>query len=199
INMTTVVPQPKRRGTWGWGHLILFLLVLGAVLGGFYFFAYQWSFYLGGNFHILPMWQGVGKAHARSGDYVFYVLIYPETRNMKTYLHTNLTGTANVCTPRGEDMFLVLGGGMRRHLNVSTDGEEIGLYVHRRSWSGVSPQAAPPKLEFHGHWRNPSLVMDDQGTIAKAFLPDGTVAHDRNHNHSNAPEVVPIIFSACSV
>jgi hypothetical protein len=175
------------------------MLLLSTVLGGFYFFAYRWSFYLGGNFHILPMWQGVGKAHARSGEYVLYVLIYPETRNLKTYLHTNLTGTANVCTSRGEDIFLVLGGGMRRNLSVSTDGEEIGLYVHRRSWSGGSPQAAPPRLEFQGHWRNPNLVMDDQGTIAKAFLPDGTVAPDRNHNHSNAPEVVPITFSAGSV
>jgi hypothetical protein len=77
------------------------MLLLSTVLGGFYFFAYRWSFYLGGNFHILPMWQGVGKAHARSGEYVLYVLIDPETRNLKTYLHTNLTGTANVL-PREE-------------------------------------------------------------------------------------------------
>ncbi len=174
------------------------MLILGAGFGGFYFFAYRWAFYLGGNFHILPMWQGVGKAHTRSGDYVFYVLIYPETRDMKTYLHTNLTGTANVCTPRGEDIFLVLGGGMGRHLNVSTNGEEIGLYVHRRSYSGVSLQAAPPRLEFQGHWRNPNLVVDDQGTIAKAFLPDGSVGPG-NRTHSNVPEVVPITFSAGSV
>jgi hypothetical protein len=177
----------------------LFLLLLGTGLGGFYFFAYRWAFYLGGNFHMVPMWQGVGKVHAKSGNYVFYVVFYPETRDMKTYLTTSLTGTANVCTPRGEDIFLVLGGGMRRHLNVSTDGEEIGLYVHRRSYSGISPQAAPPKLEFRGHCRNPNLVMDDRGTIAKAFLPDGNVETDRNHNNNNFPEVVPITFSAGSV
>ena len=63
-----------------------------------------WAFYLGGKFHILPYWQGWGKAHAKSGDYLLYVQIEPTSRGSGMHLETNLTGTAYVCTP-GERTF----------------------------------------------------------------------------------------------
>jgi hypothetical protein len=189
--------QPARRGNWGFGHLILLLLLIGAVVGAVFAYAYPWAFYLGGKFHVLPWWEGVGKAHARSGDYVFYVWIAPETRDVKTYLETNLTGSAEVCTPRGEDIVLTLGGGMRRHLGKSTDGEKIGLYVHRLT----IPSSAihhEPSLQFSGHWQNPQLVMDDGGSIGEAFGPDGRVLYGKDKSRTHSSEVVSITFSAGS-
>ena len=51
------------------------------------------------------------------------------------YLETNLTGDAYVCTPRGENIRLRLGGGMRKHLNLSTDGEAIHFYMNHWLWN----------------------------------------------------------------
>ena len=51
-----------------------------------------------------------------------------------------------------------------------------------------------PSLELRGHWHNPNLVMDDKGSIAKAFLPDGTVYRSHDKKRTYTPEVVPITF-----
>jgi len=32
-------------------------------------------------------------------------------------------------------------------------------------------------LTFRGRWQNPNLVVDDGGTLTRAFLPDNTVYH----------------------
>lgn len=183
-----------RRGTARWGSFILLVLLIVGGIGAIFATSYRWAFYLGGSFHVIPWWQGVGHAHAKSGDYVIYVRIGPETRDMKTHLSTNLTGMAQICTPRGEDIVLTLGGGMRRHLNVSTDGENISLYVHRLKIIRT-PSNNPPELRFEGHWANPKLVMDDHGTIGQAFAPDGSVLYGKDLYHSHNTEVVPIIFS----
>jgi hypothetical protein len=102
-------PRVKpRRGCVGclWQTLWQCTLILG--LGAILVIAmtglfYPWAFYLGGRFHILPYWQGWGKLHAKSGDYVLFVQFEPTPRGSKMYLETNLTGIAYVCTPRGEN------------------------------------------------------------------------------------------------
>ena len=150
-----------------------------------------WAFYMGGKFHITPYWQGWGRAHTANGDYLIYVLISPSSNSSKMYLSTSVAGRVNVCTPRGENLALKMRGGMRKHLNLSTDGESIWLGMHRMSWRQFNGDYSP-SLELRGHWQNPNLVMDDEGSIAKAFRPDGTPygAHDRNRSPSK--EVVPI-------
>ena len=58
-----------------------------------------------------------------------------------------------------------LGGGMPKHLNLSTDGESIHLYMNY--WPlgyGSFITDHRPSLHFHGHWQNPKIVMDDGGT-----------------------------------
>src|ERR1041385_8409880 len=128
LNPALQAPHRPRFGCLGclWQCLLIFLLAgagLVAITGVFA----PWAFYMGGKFHALPYWQGWGKLHAPGGDYLIYVLIEPTPRGSRMYLETNLTGSANVCTPRGEDISLRLGGGMRKHLNLSTDGEAIHL------------------------------------------------------------------------
>lgn len=171
------------------------LVVVGIVMLAATAVFSPWAFYLGGSFHVLPWWQGWGKAHAKSGDYLLYVRINPSTKGSKMYLETNLGGEAYLCTPRGEKFTLKLGGGMRRHLNVSTDGEAIGLYMYYTPWNYSFTNDDRPRLELHGHWRNPNLVMDDKGSIAKAFQLDGTVYHGRGLPPAYAPEIVPITFT----
>jgi len=61
--------RKRRTGCLGCLWQLVVLLTLGSVLliaitGVFY----PWAFYLGGKFHIVPMWYGWGTAHAQSGD-----------------------------------------------------------------------------------------------------------------------------------
>ena len=156
---------------------------------------YPWAFYLGGKFHIMPFWQGWGRMHSKGGDYLVWVQFEPTPRGSKMYLETNLTGRAFVCTPRGERLPMHLGGGMRKHLNLSTDGEAIHLYMDY--WPlgfGGFITDHRPSLQFRGHWQNPSLLMDDHGSVANAFEPDGTVYRGHSPNRPYSTEGVSITF-----
>jgi len=191
---TSPAPRKARTGCFGCLWQVGLVLVLGAVLmialtGLFY----PWAFYLGGKFHIIPFWQGWGRAHAKSGDYLVWVQFEPTPRGSKMYLASNLRGNAYLCTPRGERLPMHLGGGMRKHLNLSTDGEAINLYMdYWPRWYGQFIGDKRPYLEFRGNWRNPNLVMDDHGSIGRGFQPDGTVYRGHDRNHPYMQEVVPI-------
>jgi hypothetical protein len=153
--------------------LFLALVFMAAVTA----FLYPWAFYLGGKFHILAYWQGWGELHAKSGVYVLFVRIEPTPRGSRLYPRSNLTGVSYLCTPRGERYRLSLGGDMRLHLNLSTDGEPVHLYmIYWPLWYGQFITDHRPNLDFRGHWRNPDLVMDDHGSISRAFQPDGAVS-----------------------
>jgi hypothetical protein len=171
--------------------LVASAILLTAMTGLFY----PWAFYLGGKFHIMPFWQGWGRMHSKGGDYLVWVQFEPTPRGSKMYLETNLTGRAFVCTPRGERLPMHLGGGMRKHLNLSTDGEAIHLYMNY--WPlgfGGFVTDHRPSLQFRGHWQNPNLLMDDHGSVANAFEPDGTVYRGHSPNRPYSTEAVPITF-----
>lgn len=194
-----VVGRKRRFGCFGCLGQVSAIFVLAGIgyvviLGIFA----PWAFYLGGKFHITPYWQGLGKVHAKSGDYLLFLRVEPTSKGSKMYLETNLGGFAYVCTPRGESIRLKMGGGMRKHLSLSTDGEAIHLYMHYWPWNAQFLTEHRPSLDLRGHWQNPNLVMDDQGSIAKAFQPDGSVyqGHDRNRVYS--PEMLPVTFNPSS-
>lgn len=195
-NLAPAVARKHRLGCFGclWKVGLIFILAGIFYLAMIGVFA-PWAFYLGGKFHVIPYWQGWGKLHAKSGDYLMYVQIEPTSRGSRMYLETNLTGDVYVCTPRGENIRLKMGGGMRKHLNLSTDGEAIHLYMNYWPWNADFSTDHRPSLALRGHWQNPKLIMDDDGTIAKAFQPDGTVYHGNGRNRTYSPEVVPITFA----
>ena len=87
---------------------------------------------------------------------------------------------AYVCTSCGEQIQLRLVGSMRPGLHTSFDGETIALDLHYwqafRSLFGADRR---PSFELYGQWRNPNLVLDDRGSLAVAFMPDGSV--NRGH------------------
>ena len=174
---------------------MLVLVASGILLTAMTGLFYPWAFYLGGKFHIMPFWQGWGRMHSKGGDYLVWVQFEPTPRGSKMYLETNLTGRAFVCTPRGERLPMHLGGGMRKHLNLSTDGEAIHLYMDY--WPlgfGGFVTDHRPSLQFRGHWQNPNLLMDDHGSVANAFEPDGTVYRGHSPNRPYSTEAVPITF-----
>jgi hypothetical protein len=176
-----------------WHVGVILVLATIAYLATIGVFA-PWAFYLGGKFHITPYWQGWGRLHAKSGDYLLFVRIQPTSKGSKMYLETNLSGTAHLCTARGENIPLKLGGGMPKHLKLSTDGEAIHLGMGYWPWNAQFVADHSPTLQLRGHWQNPNLVMDDQGSIAKAFQPDGTVYRSHDRNRAYSPEVVPVTF-----
>lgn len=199
VDRAQLAARPKpRRGCFGclWQTLWQCTLVLaaGAVLViALTGLSYPWAFYLGGKFHIIPYWQGWGKLHAKSGDYVLFVQFEPTPRGSRMYLASNLTGYGRLCSPRGEDFRLHLGGSMRPHLSLSTDGEAINLYMsYWPLWYGQFIGERRPSIEVRGHWKNPDLVMDDQGSIFRAFLPDGTVYRGHDPSHPYNGEIVPV-------
>jgi len=196
-NISPRANRTRRKGCLGCIGQVTLLLIGSAILltlmtGVFY----PWSFYLGGKFHIFPMWQGWGRLHSKAGDYLVWVQFEPTPRGSRMYLESNLTGRAYVCTPRGERLPMHLGGGMPKHLPLHTDGQPIHLYMSY--WPpgyGGFISDRRPHLEFRGHWQNPTLVMDDQGSIVNAFEPDGTVYHGHSAHRPYSTEGIPITFA----
>ena len=193
-------PTKPRRGCLGCVGQLVWQLAVVLVLGSILVIAltgvfYPWAFYLGGKFHIIPYWQGGGKLHAKSGDYVLFVRFEPTPRGSRILPASNLRGVGYLCTPRGERFYMHLGGSMRAHLNPSTDGETIHLYMD--NWPGFyGPFMAEhrPSIQLRGHWQNPTLLMDDTGSIFRAFLPDGTVYLGQDPNHPYNGEIVPVML-----
>lgn len=207
------IQAPQRRNGCLTGCLIQSLgaLALGLVLvAALYGMLAPWAYYLGGNtFHINPGWTGWGRMHSNNlGDFAVYVRIQPSFRGSRVYAGSYLSGLGYLCTPRGETFRMHLGGGMRARLPLITNGEKINLYMY--SWPafiGGFTGDHRPGITLRGQWQNPNIVMDDQGSLARAFLSDGTVY--RGHDPQRLPpkEVVPLTLqpgtysdfkSACS-
>jgi hypothetical protein len=184
-------PQSKsRQGCLGCLGKLVVYFVVGAIVVLAITAAFKpWGFFLGGKFHIIPYWQGWGRMQAKSGNYILLVRLEP---NIKGRQSSDIRGVAYLCTPRGERFRLTLTGNMRRNLNLSTDGEAIRLGMSYRPYGSFFSGDARPSLELRGHWQNPNLVMDDNGSISRAFQPDGRVylGHDRNRPY--APEIVQV-------
>jgi hypothetical protein len=183
-------PQGRsRQGCLGCLGKLILLFALGAVLVLGITAAFKpWGFFLGGKFHLLPSWQGWGILHAKSGNYVLQVNV---NTNIKGRRSSDLRGVAYLCTPRGERFRLNLTGNMRKHLNLSTDGEAIQLGMSYRPLGSFSAQPRP-SLELRGHWQNPNLVMDDNGSISRAFQPDGSVYRGHDQSRPYPGEIVPV-------
>ena len=196
-NLPRLAARRAGKGCLGCFGKVSLVLLFGVVLmTAITAVFYPWAFYLGGNFHIIPIWQGWGRLHGNGGDYLVWVQFEPTPRGSGMHLESNLTGRAYLCTPRGERIPMHLGGGMPKHLHLSTDGAPIHLYMDY--WPLVTGGFIAdhrPSIEFRGHWQNPKLVMDDHGSIANAFQPDGTVYRGHDPNHPYSTQGVPITFA----
>jgi len=184
----------RRSGCLGCIPQLVVIFVLAAV--GFVLitavFA-PWGFYMGGKFHIIPTWQGWGTLQAKSGRYQVYVYFYPRPSGSRIMPGPTVGGSAYVCSPRGEHFYMRLRGDMRRGIGLSTDGEKISLYMNNHSsfYSNFTSDYRP-SLELRGQWQNPNLVMDDHGSISRAFEPDGTVYRGHGGSRPYPGDITPI-------
>jgi hypothetical protein len=176
---------------------IIVTLAFGAIFGFVMYAVFApWAFYLGGrSFHIDPVWRGWGRMHSNiSGDYALYIRLMPDMSNDTPGVpHTDLSGSAYICTPRGEIIGLDLYGTMRARLNRFTDGEAITLDI---SYSPVLTRVFNnehrPTLSFRGQWQNPNMALIDTGSLSYAFQPDGTVYRGHDPNSGPPHEIVPL-------
>jgi hypothetical protein len=172
--------QRRRRGCVG--CLIqpaLALLCGGALMYLIFILLAPWNFYFGGHFHLVPGWTGRGWMHSKAagGDYFLFVRLEP---TMPGYRRSPINGNAFICTPKGEKFRLRFGGGMPRGHGTDLRGVPIHMYFY--SWTGL--QLSPdrrPSFDLYGSFGDCELIMEDRGTLAGAFRPDGTLYGPRDH------------------
>lgn len=190
--MNTPAIQPSRRLGCFTRLLLFFVLASITWLAIVAVFA-PWSFFMGGRFHIIPMWQGWGRLHSSTaGDYVLFVTFSPRpgTRGIP-----HVSGNGILCTPRGERFNLNLGGDFEKHLGLDTNGKTAYLYMYNRSGLarqfGFNPDHRP-RLDLRGKWNNPDLVLDDHGTLSHDFEPDGSLYTGHSPNRPASREVMQV-------
>lgn len=181
------MPAP-RRARHGCFIQVLGALVFGVVMvAGIQAVFNPWGFYMGGHFHIIPSWTGWGQLHSnRAGDYALLVSFSPKTGRGLGLTH--VSGTAVICTPRGEQYKLRLAGDFQNPHGTDLQGKTAHLYADNYStFSGRTD----PSLDFRGKWNNPDLVLDDHGSLNRAFDPGGALVTN-HHMRPYTQEVVPV-------
>jgi len=185
----------RRAGCLGTLVKLAAILAFGLLASGVVFVILSpWAFFLGGTFHLVPGWKGWGTLHAKSGDYAVYVQFWPSFRRNPNMRPTSqLRGTGYLCSPRGERFRMKVSGDMPPSLPMKTDGETISLGMdYWPTFSGSFITDHRPAFSLRGHWKNPNIEMDDNGTISLAFEPDGSVRRRSGANLPYKGEVVPV-------
>jgi hypothetical protein len=140
-----------------------------------------WNFYFGGHFHLVPGWSGRGWMHSTSagGDYYLWVSFTPTTPG---YRKSPLKGAAFLCTPRGQRFRLSFGGSMPRNHGTDLRGVPIHLYLDNQALVAQFTADRRPHLDLYGTFGDSVLMLDDQGSLARAFGPDGALYGPRDRN-----------------
>jgi hypothetical protein len=170
------------------------LALTAAVMVGAQWLFASWAFFLGGHFHAIPVWQGIARTHAPSGDFVVYVWFTPSGHSRVSDL-TTFSGDATVCSPRGERFNLTLYAVVLDHNGYDTNGAQVRISLHRRPWYfAFGTWDHRPRLTLEGRWQNPDLVMNDGGTLSQAFLRDGHLYGGPESRQPAARETLPLVF-----
>jgi hypothetical protein len=152
----------------------LALLFGGALMYGLVALLAPWNFYFGGHFHLVPGWTGRGWIHsARSGgDFYLWVHFEPTTPG---YRKSPIQGTAFLCTPRGEKFRLHFGGDMPRTHNTDLRGVPIHLYLYNWPLLAQFVHDRRPAFDLYGTFGDSHLIVEDRGSLSRAFRPDGNL------------------------
>jgi hypothetical protein len=184
------MPGPRRAGHGCVVQVLAALVLGGVVLAGVMAIVAPWGFYMGGQFHIIPQWTGWGRMHSNlAGDYILYVQLSPTTGGRGTYGNfPHIKGRGYLCTPQGERYNLRLGGDFEKPSGTDLQGKGARLYMN--NYHPISGRS-DPSLEFRGKWNNPDLVLDDHGSLTRAFDPGGKLVTN-HHMRPYMQEVVPL-------
>lgn len=174
--------RPRRGGCLGCLAQTALALLFGcALVYALFVFLAPWNFYFGGHFHPVPGWTGRGWIHApgAGGDYYLWVRFNPTT---PAYRRSPLQGIAFLCTPRGEKFRLHFGGDMPRRHGTDLRGVPIHLYLYNWPLLAQFARERRPEFDLYGAFGNSELIMEDRGSLARAFRPDAALfgPHDRN-------------------
>jgi hypothetical protein len=167
--------RPRRRGCAGCLTQVALSLMFGcAVMYALFVVLAPWNFYFGGHFHLVPGWTGRGWIHSPTagGDYYLWVSFTPTTPG---YRKSPLQGTAYLCSPRGEKFRLHFGGSMPRSHGTDLRGVPIHLYLYNWPLLANFVGDRQPSFDLYGTFGDAKLIMDDRGSLARAFRADGTL------------------------
>ena len=175
----TDAPKPRRtrRGLGCLPTLALLALAIAAVMWLAASVMGPWVYTVGGRHRWLPIWEGVGDVAGPGGTYRLYVWFAPWRSRTRYRPEAAVEGYSTLCTPRGERFNLTLRGGAPSRPWLHMDDQPFHFRVWRRPPGGgvTADLVGPPRLEFAGRWQGPNLVMDDQGSVGRAFNPDATL------------------------
>jgi hypothetical protein len=132
-----------------------------------------WNFYFGGHFHVVPGWAGQGwMRSAAGGNYYLWLQFTPTTPG---YRKSPLKGTGVLCTPRGEKFHLHFGGSILAKHGSDLRGVPIHLYLYNWPLLGNFVGDRRPSFDLYGTFGNSELILEDHGSLARAFRSDGTL------------------------
>jgi hypothetical protein len=196
----TILPMARHRaGCLGCLGRFAGILVLSVLVGCVFLVVIAWvftpwAFYMGGSFHALPVWYGEARVHGPSGDYTVYLWMQPARPGQHMSNDARFSGTAWLCTPRGERYRLKLYASMFEHPGTDTNGKEMRIDMFHRGAFWTLTGISRPELTFRGRWQNPVFVANDSGTLAKAFLPDGRLDDGTSKNRPRTKDIESAVF-----
>ncbi len=87
-----------------------------------------------------------------------------------------MSGTAQLCTPRGERfnyMHVIMSFDNKQN-GLNSNNQPVTLHIYNYGVSSQFNADHRPEFDLYGSWQNPNLVLEDHGSLARAFLSDGT-------------------------
>jgi len=156
-------PLEKRRGCGCLhgvtGGLIVTIMVMLLVK--------PWAVHIGGRWTPALIWHGVGTLQSTSGAKYKLFLdlgVYSARKSHKDFM-----GTAKLCTQQGE-IYPLSADGYVKLAWLDVEGKQVTFYLK-------NPKDAQPRLNFTliGGWHGQQLSLDDKGSMAMSFFPDGRV------------------------
>jgi hypothetical protein len=179
--------RPRRGGCAGCLIQTTVALLGGCVLMyGLFVLLAPWNFYFGGHFHAVPGWSGGGWLHAPAagGNYYLWLRFDP---TIPGYRKSPIQGDGYLCTPRRQKFRLHFGGAMPRQHGTDLRGVPIHLYLF--NWPVLANIVGDrrPSFDLYGTFGDSQLVMDDRGSLTRAFRPDGTLHGSRDNTPWKQP------------
>lgn len=186
--------RPHRRGL-GCLPGLLILLVLGPLLVTAIDLAFApWIYTVGGRHRLLPAWAGVGVAQSASGPYTIHIWFSPSPSGSRILPSTSVTGSGYVCTPSGKRYTLRVTGGSSERIWNNMDGHAFSFSAYHRPVFASLTGDRRPRLFFSGEWVGANLRMTDEGSIAQAFLADGSLSSATRFSRVKE-NAIPITFT----
>ncbi len=167
--------SPRKRGSC-LGDIVKFFILLVLIAVGYLVvigvFA-PWTYYLGGGFHLMPVWQGWGTFQTPAGNYALYVFLSrPEGSRLGI---SYMSGNAQLCTHGGQrfNYMHVIMTFSNKQSGLDTNNQPVTLNIYNFGAAGRLNDDHRPDFDLYGAWQNPNLVLEDHGSLTSAFQSDG--------------------------